>query len=100
MLYFGGILKSNVHHLCLIEIYLFVSKICDISFVDWDPFLLKENLRRNPLRMDIPEKILSQAHNFLSISTVKYHIHCVWFTTQFLLFSLMHFLRKFFNTCY
>jgi hypothetical protein len=62
MLYFGGILKSNVHHLCLIEIYLFVSKICDISSVDWDPFLLKENLRRNPLRMDIPEKILSQAH--------------------------------------
>ncbi|XP_066388406.1 cell cycle checkpoint protein RAD17-like isoform X2 [Miscanthus floridulus] len=29
---------------------------------DLDPFPLKENLRRNSLKMDVPEKILSQAH--------------------------------------
>lgn len=48
--------------LCFIDLYDFVSKIYDISSVDQDPFPLKENLRRNPLKMDIPEKILSQAH--------------------------------------
>ncbi|KAK3147848.1 hypothetical protein QOZ80_3BG0287500 [Eleusine coracana subsp. coracana] len=30
--------------------------------IDRDPFPLKENLRRNLLKMDVPEKILSQAH--------------------------------------
>ncbi|TVU47765.1 hypothetical protein EJB05_07374 [Eragrostis curvula] len=30
--------------------------------IDLDPFPLKENLRRNSLKMDVPEKILSQAH--------------------------------------
>jgi cell cycle checkpoint protein len=36
--------------------------IFNISFVDLDSFPLKENLRRNALKMDVPEKILSQAH--------------------------------------
>ncbi|OEL25694.1 Cell cycle checkpoint protein RAD17 [Dichanthelium oligosanthes] len=30
--------------------------------IDLDPFPLKEKLRRNSLKMDVPEKILSQAH--------------------------------------
>lgn len=30
--------------------------------IDMDSFPLKENLRRNALKMDVPEKILSQAH--------------------------------------
>ncbi|KAF8780002.1 hypothetical protein HU200_002024 [Digitaria exilis] len=34
---------------------------CDVD-IDLDPFPLKENLRRNSLKMDVPEKILSQAH--------------------------------------
>jgi len=37
-------------------------EIFNISSVDLDPFPLKENLRRNSLKMDVPEKILSQAH--------------------------------------
>jgi len=37
-------------------------EIFNISSVDLDPFPLKENLRRNSLQMDVPEKILSQAH--------------------------------------
>ncbi|CAL4938484.1 unnamed protein product [Urochloa decumbens] len=34
---------------------------CDVD-IDLDPFPLKEKLRRNSLKMDVPEKILSQAH--------------------------------------
>jgi len=37
-------------------------EIFNIASVDLDPFPLKENLRRNSLKMDVPEKILSQAH--------------------------------------
>lgn len=49
-----------VHHLCITE--LLVSETCDISAVDLESFPLKEKLRRNPLKMDAPEKILSHAH--------------------------------------
>lgn len=45
-----------LHHL------LMFSEIYDIYFIDLDPFPLKENLRRNSLKMDVPEKILSHAH--------------------------------------
>ncbi|CAN6307321.1 unnamed protein product [Urochloa humidicola] len=34
---------------------------CDVD-IGMDPFPLKEKLRRNSLKMDVPEKILSQAH--------------------------------------
>ncbi|KAL6596039.1 hypothetical protein ACP70R_047403 [Stipagrostis hirtigluma subsp. patula] len=40
---------------------------------DLDPFPLKEELRRNPLKMDVPEKILSQAHG--KVRTVADFLH-------------------------
>jgi len=46
--------------MCLI--FFLLPEIFNISSVDLDPFPLKENLRRNSLKMDVPEKILSQAH--------------------------------------
>jgi cell cycle checkpoint protein len=46
--------------LCLI--FFLLPEIFNIASVDLDPFPLKENLRRNSLKMDVPEKILSQAH--------------------------------------
>jgi cell cycle checkpoint protein len=46
--------------LCLI--FFLLPEIFNISSLDLDPFPLKENLRRNSLKMEVPEKILSQAH--------------------------------------
>ncbi|XP_052150173.1 cell cycle checkpoint protein RAD17 isoform X1 [Oryza glaberrima] len=41
--------------------------------VDVDSFPMKEKLRRNPLKMDIPEKVLSQAHG--KVRTVADFLH-------------------------
>jgi cell cycle checkpoint protein len=46
--------------MCLI--FFLLPEIFNISSLDLDPFPLKENLRRNSLKMEVPEKILSQAH--------------------------------------
>jgi hypothetical protein len=47
-----------LHHLCL-----YFCLLSEIYFIpDLDPFPLKQELRRNSLKMDVPEKILSQAH--------------------------------------
>ncbi|KAL6867455.1 hypothetical protein ACP4OV_015479 [Aristida adscensionis] len=43
------------------------------SDVDLNPFPLKEELRRNSLKMDVPEKILSQAHG--KVRTVSDFLH-------------------------
>ncbi|PVH32961.1 hypothetical protein PAHAL_9G535600 [Panicum hallii] len=45
---------------------------CDFD-IDLDPFPLKEKLRRNSLKMDVPEKILSQAHG--KVRTVTDFLH-------------------------
>jgi len=49
------------------------SEIYDVSFLDLDPFPLQEKLRRNSLKMDVPEKILSQAHG--KVRTVADFLH-------------------------
>ncbi|VAH88689.1 unnamed protein product [Triticum turgidum subsp. durum] len=41
--------------------------------IDLDSFSLKEQLRRNPLKMDVPEMILSQAHG--KVRTVADFLH-------------------------
>ncbi|KAF0913388.1 hypothetical protein E2562_022180 [Oryza meyeriana var. granulata] len=41
--------------------------------VDMDSFPVKEKLRRNPLKMDVPEKVLSQAHG--KVRTVADFLH-------------------------
>lgn len=50
-----------------------MSETCDTSAVDVDSFPMKEKLRRNPLKMDIPEKVLSQAHG--KVRTVADFLH-------------------------
>uniref|UniRef100_A0A453IIV3 Uncharacterized protein n=1 Tax=Aegilops tauschii subsp. strangulata TaxID=200361 RepID=A0A453IIV3_AEGTS len=41
--------------------------------IDLDSFSFKEQLRRNPLKMDVPEMILSQAHG--EVRTVADFLH-------------------------
>jgi cell cycle checkpoint protein len=53
--------------------FCFLSEIYDVSFLDLDPFPLQEKLRRNSLKMDVPEKILSQAHG--KVRTVADFLH-------------------------
>ncbi|KAG2553453.1 hypothetical protein PVAP13_9KG522000 [Panicum virgatum] len=45
---------------------------CEVN-IDLDPFPLQEKLRRNSLKMDVPEKILSQAHG--KVRTVADFLH-------------------------
>ncbi|CAD6202867.1 unnamed protein product [Miscanthus lutarioriparius] len=58
----GTYLLLHIQALKLLYFQLLTCCYTTLQLYDLDPFPLKENLRRNSLQMDVPEKILSQAH--------------------------------------